>query len=129
MKSLEPARYGLTYGALVVPYKYFYSGSKDFISQTSIGPYFGYRSSTLGFETKLIGFFGATTASVTQNVNGQNATQSLAGFSYGIGLIGEIKQSFQLGIVIGVDKVSDSVAYPNSGQPWVAVSLGFEFNR
>jgi hypothetical protein len=96
-----------------------------------MGPYLGYRLSkaSYGLEVKFIGFLGATTASVNQNVNGQNTTQSLAGFSYGVGVIGEIKKSFQLGFVIGVDKFSDSLAYPNSGQPWLAVSLGFEFDK
>ena len=127
----SPGREGLTYGALVVPYKYFYSGSKDFLAGSTVGPYFGYRLSrqTIGFETKFIVFLGATTASVSQTSGGQTSNQNLAGFSYGFGMITEIKKSFQLGFVLGIDRVSDSIAYPNSGQPWAAISIGFDFGQ
>ncbi len=124
--AYKPNRYGLTYGALFVPYKYHFSGSKEFNSDSTIGPFMGYRfdANTVGFGVKLIGFLGGSMISV---IDDNNKTQSLAGFSYGIGIIGELKNDFQLGMVLGQDRVSDGSNYEDNGKWWGAIALGFSF--
>lgn len=125
-------RYGWTYGGLVVPYKYHFSGSKNFDGNATVGPYFGYRidkNSYLGIGFKVIGFLGASAIKVNQNVDGKETEQSLAGFSYGGGILGEIKKEFQLGLVLGVDRVSSSSNYEDNEKLWGAISLGYSFSE
>ncbi|HEY0893324.1 MAG TPA: hypothetical protein VGE32_09730 [Cellvibrio sp.] len=131
INTFYPNRYGFTFGALMVPYKYHYSGSKDFSGGATLSPYFGYRfdKNILGVEIKPILFAGMTKVDVTQNVNGESTTQSLAGFSYGGGFLGEIKDSFQVGVVVGKDRVNDSSSYSDNGKTWVSLAIGFSFSN
>ncbi|MCF7493908.1 hypothetical protein OW495_21020 [Vibrio sp. 14N.309.X.WAT.E.F5] len=117
-------RFGLTYGGLIVPYKYLTS-AKEFRGGTSIAPYVGYRfdPSSYGYGMKLVGFFGATTVDVEGN------DSSSLGVTYGIGLLGQIKGSFQLGLVFGADQVGESENYEFNKKPWVALSLGYDFSN
>ncbi len=126
-----PSRYGLTYGALVVPFKYHVKGSKEFKGGSTVAPYFGYRSdgNDLGFGAKFIGFLGASTVAVEQEVGGKTQSQNLAGFSYGLGVIGQVKSDFQMGLVIGAERISKSARYADNGKMWLAVSLGFDFAK
>lgn len=127
----DPDRFGLVSGLLAVPFKYHLSGSKEFLGGGAIGLYMGYRfdRNALGLGTKLVGFAGPTTVSVTQNVDGVSKSQSLSGFSYGLGLIGELKNGFQVGLVFGKDHVSKSAGYIDNGKTWLSISLGFEFAK
>lgn len=122
-------RFGYTYGGLVVPFKYHVSGSKEFRAGSSIGPYVGYRfdRNTIGLGMKAIAFAALSTVAVEQTVDGQPKTQSLSGLSYGVGLIGQVKGDFQMGIVVGWDRVSRSANYADNGKAWVAVTAGFDF--
>jgi len=126
-----PNRFGLTYGALVVPFKYHLAGSKEFKGESAIGPYLGYRfdENSYGFGVKAILFAGGSTVAVSQTVDGNKTTQSLACFSYGLGFIGQIKNDFQLGIIFGSDRVGESAKYEDNGKVWVAVALGFSFSK
>jgi hypothetical protein len=127
----KPDRFGLSYGGLIVPYKYHFTGSKQFNANTTLAPYMGYRidKETLGRSIELIGFVGAAPVSASQNVNGQSTTQTLAGFSYGGGIIGKLKDTFQWGVVIGADRVGGGSTYPDNGKPWVAIELGYSFSQ
>ncbi len=131
IQNAAPNRYGFTYGALFVPYKYHFDGSKEFNGGASVGPYVGYRldRNSFGFELKGVVFAGASTIQVAEEVDGKQNTQNLAGFSYGLGVIGEVKDSFQLGFVLGKDRVSDSASYVDNGKTWAAFSIGFSFDR
>jgi len=131
INTFSPNRYGFSFGALMVPYKYHYNGTKDFSGGATLSPYFGYRfdKNVLGFEIKPILFAGMTKVDVTQNVNGEATTQSLAGFSYGGGFLGEIKNDFQLGVVIGKDRVSQSSNYIDNGKTWISLAIGFSFSN
>jgi len=131
LKNYAPSRYGLSYGALMVPYKYHYNGSKDFSGGATVAPYLGYRfdKNILGVEIKPIVFAGMTKVDVTQNIDGEPTSQSLAGFSYGFGLLGEVKDVFQLGIVIGRDKINESAEYSDNGKTWVSLAIGFSFSN
>lgn len=129
-KDLRPMnRFGLTYGALLVPYKY-YVDSDDFKAASSIGPYMGYRfdpsSNWLGLGAKVVGFLGATTVEVPKDSGG---TSNIFGISYGVGLIGVLKKEFQFGLVVGADRVSNSENFDNNGKAWVALALGYNFTN
>lgn len=112
-----------------MPFKYYVSGDKEFKSGGTIAPYLGYRfdQNYLGVGVKLVGFLGGAGVPVEQEVDGEKKTQTLAGLSYGLGVIGTIKGDFQLGLILGADKVSKSAKYNNNGKLWVAVGVGFSF--
>lgn len=122
-------RFGYTYGGLVVPFKYHVTGSKEFRAGSAIGPYVGYRfdRNTIGLGMKAIAFAALSTVAVEQTVDGETKTQSLSGFSYGLGLIGQVKGDFQMGLVIGWDRVSKSANYADNNKAWVAITAGFDF--
>lgn len=130
LEAVPALREGLAYGTLLVPFKYQLRGDKSFASRASLGGYLGYRNDRTaisGISLQFVGFVGATSISVTQSVNGTSATQELTGLTYGLGVLGEAKRSFQIGLVVGADRVSKSSQYVNNGKLWVAVSLGFAF--
>lgn len=131
VNNYKPNVYGLTYGGLVIPYKYQFHGSKELQAGGSIGPYVGYKwdKNYSGFEIKTVAFGGASMIEVSQDVDGEQKSQTLSGLSYGIGLLGEVKESFQFGIVFGQDKVSKSSNYVDNGKTWVAFSIGVSFDE
>ncbi len=132
IESLNPVRKGLTYGALMVPYKYHRSGEKGFSSGASLGGYLGYRidrTGFTGFETNFIGFVGGANIAVPETVDGVATMSNRAGVSYGIGILATVKDEFQIGLVIGRDRVDDAAEYVRNGRTWVALSLGYEFSN
>ena len=62
-------------------------------------------------------------------MDGKPVTQELTGVSYGIGILGTVKQNFHMGLVLGADRVNKSSGYVNNGKPWLAASLGFNFSN
>jgi hypothetical protein len=127
-------RSGLTYGVLAVPFKFQVTGGKDFTGSATVGPYLGYRADpegTLGFGISFVGFLGASNIAVQEpsasSGSTSSTTQNLAGFSWGFGLIGTVKGNFQLGGVLGFDRVSKNANYQYNGKPWIALELGYSF--
>jgi hypothetical protein len=128
---LSPSRNGWTYGGLAVPYKYHPKGSKSFTGAATLAPYMGYRFDRYGsaYGLKIIGFAGISNINVTQNVDGEEVTQSLSAFSYGGGVLGEINKSVQAGLVIGKDRVNDNVDYVDNGETWISIAIAFPFSN
>jgi hypothetical protein len=121
-------RTGITYGALVVPFKYQTSGAKDFVGSAAVGGYAGYRFEDLrklGITATPIAFMGASNISVP--AGSTSTSENVMGFSYGVGLIGTFKGSFQTGIVIGWDRVGKNIGYQYNGKPWIALEIGYAF--
>jgi hypothetical protein len=129
LDRVPPDRLGPSYGALVVPYKYHFNGSKEFSGNSTIGSYLGLRigKESLGFAFQPIGFVGAAVIPVTQS--GTNSTQTFAGFTYGGGFLFDIKDAFHAGIVLGFDQVSPSANYKDNGKPWIAIEIGYAFSQ
>jgi hypothetical protein len=122
---------GLSYGLLVVPFKYHLSGSRDFKGSGSIGPYAGYKSesSAWGASVEIVGFGGLSSVPVEDVVDGKPKTTDVSAFSYGAGVIGRIRDNFQLGVIIGADRVGKSSNYPDNGKAWIAISVGYAFSN
>lgn len=124
----SPKRSGWTYGTLLVPYKGITSGSKTIKSSATIGPYFGRRiEGNTGLEFKFIGFFGPSAIENSTEENGESKTDTLFGLSYGLGLLITVKQEFQMGIVVGEDRVGEDSDFEDNGKTWLAIALGYEF--
>ena len=122
-----PNRYGLAYGALVVPFKFQLTGAHDFTGSATVGPYLGYRFAheSYGWAMTLAGVAGASNISVTKG----GSTQQLAGFSYGGAVMVEIKGGFQAGAVLGFDSVGSSQGFQYNNKPWLALELGYSFSQ
>lgn len=128
VKVTPPNRFGLSFGALAIPFKYQLTGDHNMSGSATLGGYIGRRfdkSSTGGFSIEPILFAGASTVSVSQP--GSDAMQDASGVSWGIGLVGTIKGSFQAGVVLGWDRVSKSSQYQYNNKPWLALEVGFTF--
>jgi len=127
-----PDRYGLTYGGLLVPYKYHAAGSKSFTGNTSVGGYIGWRqdrSGMTGLALQYVLFLGAASIPVTQtSAAGQSTTQNMSGVSYGVGILGTVKGAFHMGFVVGADRVNKNAGYEDNGKTWVAVEIGYAFS-
>jgi hypothetical protein len=130
--ATPPDRYGLTYGTLIVPYKMQLKGDRGTSGSASLGGYLGFRqdrSGITGLALQYVFFAGGASISVVQNVNGQQVSQDVTGFTYGVALLGTVKDTFQLGVVLGADRVNRNVRYVNNNKPWIAFSLGFDFSN
>jgi hypothetical protein len=122
-----PDRNGLAYGGLVVPFKFQLTGAHQFTSSATVGPYLGYRMDreTVGAAVTFAAFAGASNIAVTKG----GSTQQLAGFGYGIAVLGEIKGGFQLGGVLGFDSVGSNQGFQYNNKPWLALELGYSFSQ
>lgn len=112
-----------------MPFKYHLSGSKDFKGAGTVGPYVGYKtqSSNWAAGVELIGFAGLSSVQSERTEDGKQVKESLAAFSYGFGAIGRIRDKFQVGVVLGQDRVGKSSVYADNGKWWLALSVGYAF--
>jgi len=130
--ATPPDRYGLTYGTLIVPYKMQLKGDRGTSGSASLGGYLGFRqdrSGITGLALQYVFFAGGASIPVVQNVDGQPVNQDVTGLSYGVAILGTVKDTFQLGLVLGADRVNRNVKYVNNNKPWIAFSLGFDFSN
>lgn len=130
-KVYTPRSNGLTYGGLVVPFKYYVNGSRDFKGAGSIGPYAGWKSyyPNLDAGIEFVGFAGLGVVKAENTVDGKTQSDNLAAFSFGLGAIGRIHDDFQIGLIIGQDKVGKSSQYKDDGKWWIALSVGYPFSK
>jgi len=124
----EPIRWGWEYGALVVPFKMQLGGKHTFSGSSSVGAYLGYRLPMwdTGIVLSPVAFAGASNISVPTGSGGKNNTQTMAGLSYGLGVIGRVKDGFQVGVIFGKDHV-DSNSYQYNDKTWVSLEIGYSF--
>ncbi len=142
LDKAPPNRYGLTYGGLVVPFKFQLTGKKEVKPSASAAPYMGYRFGfeSRGIELDAVGFAGLGVVEgkkkeTTQTTDGQGQTTTksdtdtsqLASFSYGFGLIGVIKGGFQFGAVLGFDHAGNGQGFKYNDKPWLALEIGYSW--
>jgi len=130
MREIRPHRSGLTYGTLLVPYKYQFRGDRSISGGSTLGGYLGYREAATGLDMQFIVFAGASNVSAQlAGSDGKVSERNLAALSYGVGVLGTLKSNFELGLVLGVDRAGRNSGYANHGKPWLALSLGFPFSN
>jgi hypothetical protein len=122
-------RAGFDYGALIVPFKMQLAGGKAFTGSASVGGYVGYQNpiANLGVNVSPIVFGGASNISTSKTNGSGTSSQTVAGLSYGVGLLFDIKDSFQAGFVLGFDHVSSAQKYQFNDKPWVSFEIGYSF--
>lgn len=123
-------RAGWEYGALAVPFKFQLSKGGTVTSQTSVGPYLGFRvpiTDSIVFSP--VGFVGAAPITVSEKTGNTTSSHELAAITYGGGLLFTIKDSFQAGLIFGADHVDSNAGYPYNDKLWVSFALGYSFAR
>ena len=132
-KDLENAdREGLDFGTLVVPFKFQMSDESAITTSATLGGYVGYRIPIdfIGLRIRPVAFVGLSEVPVSQiGSDGKTKSENLAGLSYGFGLIGTIKDKFNLGIVFGADHVDSVPKYKYQDKPWVSLVLGLSLTK
>jgi hypothetical protein len=124
-------RVGWDYGALVVPFKMQLSDGKPFTGSASVGGYLGYRFPL--FDTGLVfspvAFAGASNILTSATTGGKTTSQTVAGISYGFGLITDVKDGFQAGVIYGYDHVNSAQPYLYNNKPWISFEIGYSFAK
>lgn len=128
-------RTGWTYGALAIPYKYYFGG-KNFGSSVAIGPYVGRRWGRPGSAVTLAvsAAIGSVKGEVRDAQDKITSTPDLMAYSAAVGVMWDISKAqgvkpFKIGMFVGADTVSadDGVKFKNNRKPWVAFQVGFDF--
>ena len=122
-------RSGVTFGGLVIPFKFRLGGDKAVTSSSTIAPY-------LGFTSRYLQFFGLSldpviTAGVAMVPVANPATgtpESKSAFSYGAGFVltSSKNEQFHAGLIIGKDvlSTSDRAKDPNVNKAWISFYVG-----
>lgn len=134
-------RYGWTWGALTMPYKY-YPGTKTFTSSAPIGMYIGrrYGQAGAGFTLALAATISSVKADtvdpdvLTDGKPTITGTTNAAALSWAAGAMWDLTKApggrpFKAGVFVGADRVNadKSVSYRENGKPWVAIQIGYDF--
>jgi hypothetical protein len=123
-------RFGWDYGALAVPFKIQLAGKHSISGTSTLGGYFGFRipmwDSGLVFSP--IAFAGASNIATSSTTAGVTTSQTVAGLSFGGGLITRVKNSgFQIGLVAGIDHVDSAQPYAYNDKVWMSLEIGYSF--
>lgn len=120
---------GISYGALVVPFKFRLGGDKKLISSSTIAPYMGVRwGGFQGWGYELVPVLSAGLGLVPIVDEASKSTETKTAFSAAGGFtVTTIKDSkFSAGILFGRDYLSakDRAIDPQVDKPWVSLWLG-----
>jgi hypothetical protein len=122
-------RSGVTFGALVVPFKFYLSGERKITTSSTIAPYVGFRGpAPFGLTFTPIVSAGLGLVPVTDSRSGETETKSALSVAVGLVLTSSKNDSFNAGIMIGRDYLSraDEVADPNVRKAWFSLYAGYK---
>ncbi len=126
--SYDVRRSGVTFGALVVPFKFRLGNSKEFASSSTVAPYIGFKSDVnfgLSFTPILSAGIGMVPVADAAN----NTTTTKAAFSTAVGLVltSSKSDSFNAGLLFGKDFLNktDRAADPTVSKPWISFYIGY----
>ena len=129
-------RQGWDFGTLVVPFKFQMSDKSIVTGSATLGGYVGYNIglNMPGFRLSPVAFVGVSDVTLPQSSgsgsggSSKSSSDTTAGLSYGVGLMGTIKDKFNISLVFGADHVS-SKNYQYQDKPWVSFALGYSFTK
>ena len=126
IEKIPYVKYGWTYGALIVPFKY-QRNFKTIKAAPSYQMYVGYKRDSNGKAEGPFISAGLTSADIP---TGDGTSSTKQGFSYGLGWIFEIKKSagIQLLLMVGEDRFGKDSGYLHEGKTWYSMSLGFSLD-
>lgn len=130
-------RQGLTWGGLVIPYKYYFT-DHSMKSNSSVVAYLGYEGWFPGMTLAAVVALGpgtAPTPSTTSQGAGGSSTNSTAAsvtavtYTAAVGLVASFgdSQTFKAGVMFGRDYQGNAAAFPYENKTWMALSIGAGF--
>lgn len=121
-------RSGITFGALIVPFKFYLGGDKKITSSSTIAPYIGFRGPA-PFGLTFTPVFSAGLGLVPVN-DGSGQTETKSAFSSAVGLVltSTKNQRFNAGVLVGRDFLSkaDEKSDPNLKKTWLSLYVGYK---
>jgi hypothetical protein len=122
-------RSGITFGGLVVPFKYRLGGDKGITSSSTVAPYVGFRTSYLqGFGVSFTPILsaGLGLVPVTDPNAGKTETKPAFSLAAGIVMTSSKNDQFNAGLIFGRDLLSksDRALDPNVDKLWLSFYLG-----
>jgi len=128
-------RRGISYGTLVVPFKY---ETHDHSLQpgVTLGGYlgmqwpFGGLDGNYNFTVTPLIFAGGSWANVPVSQSNGTATNSnQLGISYGTGVFVTLNNVYQLGLIVGWDRLGSNASPPSpyEGKAWFSFAIGWNF--
>lgn len=111
---------GIDVGVLVVPFKV---RSGDLYGESTLGPYIAFKGSYIS----LLATFGMTQVSVSDVSTAKVDTAS--GISYALGAIWSVTDSFDVGLVAGIDHLSGEAGdkFEYQDDVWWSFAVGYNF--
>jgi hypothetical protein len=123
-------RSGVTFGGLLVPFKYRLGNAKELVSSSAMAPYVGFR--TAWFQNWGLSFtpvLAAGLSLVPVTDAGSSTTSTRAGYTLALGarLTSSKNEAFSAGLLFGRDFLSksDRALDPNVSKPWLSFYVGF----
>ena len=125
-------RTGVSFGGMVVPFKYRLGGDRKISASSTIAPYVGWRTALLqGYGVSFTPIFSAGLGLVPITDPTTNQTETKTAFSIATGLVmtSSKNQKFNAGLVIGRDYLSnaDRERDPNVDKVWLSFYVGLAF--
>ena len=122
-------RSGVTFGGLVVPFKFRLGKSKELVSSSTIAPFVGFRTAwlTYGLTFTPVVAAGLSLVPITDATSGTTETKSAYTFAAGFRVTSSKNDKFNAGLVFGHDFVNkaDRRDGDTVGKPWMSFYLGY----
>jgi hypothetical protein len=121
---------GVTFGGLVVPFKFRLGGVNEIVSSTTIAPYVGWTFTDIAYGMTFSPIVSAGLGLVPVVDSATKLTNSKAAFSTALGFVvtSSKNESFQAGFLVGRDFLgrTDRTSDPTVDKMWVSFYLGYK---
>jgi hypothetical protein len=133
VEQFDVKRTGVTFGALMVPFK-FRLGDNKIVSSATIAPYAGFRTgwlSSRGLTFTPLVSMGLGLLPVTDPATNESETRPALSAAAGFVIGSSKNEQFQAGLVIGRDYLgrADRALDPGSSKPWVSLYVGYTLSQ
>ena len=126
---LDYKRSGVSFGALVVPFKFRLGKSKELVSSSTVAPFLGFRTAwlTFGLTFTPVIAAGLSVVPVADSTSGATESKSAYTFAAGFRLTSTKNDQFNAGLLFGHDFLnkSDRQQDPSVAKPWLSFYLGY----
>ena len=121
--------HGLYAAAITVPLKYRFGRggtSPELSTELNLGGGIGYSLGIFGLRLTPVAFVGLATISLG-DVNSSVETQ--VGITYGGGFAFSLSKTYQIGLIVGADRLTGAVSreWPFQGEAWLSFGIGYKF--
>lgn len=121
-------RSGVTFGALVVPFKFYLGGDKKISASSTIAPYVGFRGpAPFGLTFTPVLSAGLGLVPVSNPDTGKTDTKTALSTAVGMVLTARKNEAFNAGLLLGKDFLgrADREIDPTVGKAWFSIYVGY----